>query len=276
MTLFNDFHHGNYAKALSFDLFSVSDEAQLHARIMQYRAQIAAGAASEALTAAKKDAAAKTPDLQAVQALALYVSGNTEQGLKEAEKLAQEKPENPYVQVLAGSVLAASGKMDEALELLAKHQGSLEALALSVQVHLLQNRTDLALKEVQAGKKWAQDNLLINIAESWVGLRIGGDRYQQAFYEFEEMPIAQSIAEIHLGRLPEAEAALEQARKDQPDDAQALANTIVLNVLSGKDASDLIAELKKKAPEHAFLTELKEKNDLFDFAAAKYASKTAA
>lgn len=47
-----------------------------------------------------------------------------------------------------------------------------EAVALIVQIHLQQNRTDLALKEVLAAKKWAQDNLLINIAESWVALRV--------------------------------------------------------------------------------------------------------
>lgn len=47
-----------------------------------------------------------------------------------------------------------------------------EAVALIVQIQLQQNRTDLALKEVLAAKKWAQDNLLINIAESWVALRV--------------------------------------------------------------------------------------------------------
>ena len=41
-----------------------------------------------------------------------------------------------------------------------------------MQIHLQQNRTDLALKEVTAARKWAQDNLLVNIAESWVGLRV--------------------------------------------------------------------------------------------------------
>jgi len=46
------------------------------------------------------------------------------------------------------------------------------SVALIVQIHLQQNRTDLALKEVQAARKWAQDSLLVNIAESWVGLRI--------------------------------------------------------------------------------------------------------
>ena len=50
--------------------------------------------------------------------------------------------------------------------------GLLCSIALIVQIHLQQNRTDLALKEVTAARKWAQDNLLVNIAESWVGLRV--------------------------------------------------------------------------------------------------------
>jgi Coatomer epsilon subunit len=45
-------------------------------------------------------------------------------------------------------------------------------VALLTQIHLIQNRTDLAQKEVQAAKRWAQDSLLINLAEAWVGLRV--------------------------------------------------------------------------------------------------------
>lgn len=41
-----------------------------------------------------------------------------------------------------------------------------------VQIHLQSNRVDLAVKEVNAAKRWAQDSLLINIAESWVGMRV--------------------------------------------------------------------------------------------------------
>lgn len=46
------------------------------------------------------------------------------------------------------------------------------SIALIVQIHLQQNRTDLALKEATGARKWAQDSLLVNIAESWVGLRV--------------------------------------------------------------------------------------------------------
>lgn len=44
-------------------------------------------------------------------------------------------------------------------------------VALIVQIHLLQNRPDLAAKEAQNARKWAQDSLLVNLAEAWVGLR---------------------------------------------------------------------------------------------------------
>lgn len=124
------------------------------------------------------------------------------------------------------------------------------------------------MKEVQAARRWAQDSLLVNITESWVGLRVvgrfypglcivthlwltvqGGEKYQQAFYVYEEMAqapstsatkslVGQAVAEIHLGRLPEAEAALQQAMQKDPSDAEAIINTIVLSVLSGKDTSD--------------------------------------
>ena len=53
------------------------------------------------------------------------------------------------------------------------------------------------------------------------------------------MPVAQSIAEIHLGRLPEAEAALQHVLQANPNDIEAIANSIVLNTLSGKGLAEL-------------------------------------
>ena len=51
--------------------------------------------------------------------------------------------------------------------------------------------------------------------------------------------IGQAVAELHLGRLPEAEAALQQAVEKDPQNTEAIANSIVLNVLSGKDTTEL-------------------------------------
>lgn len=78
----------------------------------------------------------------------------------------------------------------------------------------------------------------------------GGESYQSAFYVYEELAsapgtsaplsiVGQAVAEIHLGRLPEAEAALSTALEKYPTDVELIANSIVLNVLAGKQTEDL-------------------------------------
>ena len=87
--------------------------------------------------------------------------------------------------------------------------------------------------------------------------------------------ISQAVSELHLGRLPEAEAALQQAVQKDPNDVEAVANSIVLNVISGKDTSEHTSNLEGMAPEHPLLVDLHEKSSLFDQAAGKYSAKVA-
>ena len=51
--------------------------------------------------------------------------------------------------------------------------------------------------------------------------------------------MSQAVAEIHLGRLEEAEAALQQALAKDPQNPEIIANLIVLNVIAGKDSREL-------------------------------------
>lgn len=78
----------------------------------------------------------------------------------------------------------------------------------------------------------------------------GGDKYQQAFYVFEELAqapatssvrslVSQAVAELHLGRTEEAQAALEEAMKKEPGYAETIANLLVLSVVTGKDPKEL-------------------------------------
>lgn len=284
VNIHNAFYQGQYETVIDFDTSSLSAENKVPARTLQLRAQIASGQAKEVFANVKQEGNA--PDFVAVKALAQYSTGDVSGAVLEVERLIESQSDNPTVQVLGGIVLQAAGKTEDALSLLGKHQGNLEAIALTVQIQLQQNRTDLALKEVQAARKWAQDSLLVNIAESWVALRLGGERYQQAFYVFEEMAqapstsatkslVGQAVAELHLGRLPEAEAALQQAVQKDPKDVEAIANFIVLNIISGKDSSELKSSLESAAPEHPMLVDLREKSQLFDQAATKYSAKAA-
>lgn len=83
------------------------------------------------------------------------------------------------------------------------------------------------------------------------------------------------MSELHLGRLPEAEAALQQAVALDPNNADTLANLIVLNTLLGKpdEAEQMKARLAKADAEHRALKEWSEKKALFEQAKAKYTPK---
>ncbi|KAF3058235.1 Coatomer subunit epsilon-1 [Daldinia childiae] len=287
INIHNHFHQGQYQEVIDFDTSALSSENALPARVLALRARIALGQAEEAIADVQGES---EPELVAVRALAEYSLGKKDAAVQTIEELASSASDNQTVQVLGGTVLQAAGKSEEALALLSQHSGSLDAVALITQIHLQQNRTDLALKEVAAARRWAQDSLLVNLAESWVGLRLGGDKYQQAFYVFEELAqapstssivslVSQAVCELHLGRVEEAQSALEQAVQKQPEYAGAIANLLVLSIITGKDAaavSELTSSLKKAAPEHTFLVDLEEKSESFDKAAAKFSAKVSA
>lgn len=179
------------------------------------------------------------------------------------------------------------------------------------------NRLDLAQQEVRKARNWAQDHLLVNLAEAWVGLREvrrprarslhharcdifrthadsvkGGPKYQPAFYVYEELATApptipissgftssntttllgQSICELHLGRLPEAEAAMTQALEQEPENADVLANAVVLNTVAGKhrEAKGFRERLGRVDPQHELVVGVKDKMTAFDAAKSKY------
>ena len=286
INMHNAFHQGQYQAVIDFDTSSFSAENALPARVLVHRARIALGQSEDVL--ADVEGEDDEPELKAVAVLAQYASGSkTDAAVKAAEDLASAAGDNATVQILAGTVLQAAGKSEEALALLSQHSGSLDAVALITQIHLEQNRTDLAVKEVTAARRWAQDSLLVNLAESWVGLRVGGDKYQQAFYVFEELAqapatssivslVSQAVSELHLGRVEEAQAALESAVEKEPKFAEAIANLLVLTVVTGKEPTELTASLKAVAPQHPLLVDLEEKGSAFDKAAAKYSAKVAA
>ena len=87
--------------------------------------------------------------------------------------------------------------------------------------------------------------------------------------------VAQAVSEIHLGRLPEAETALQQVLQKDPQNADALANEAVLRTIQGQDAESQAAREKLWSVEknHPFLVEIARKKEAFAQAAAKYSPK---
>ena len=98
------------------------------------------GQAKEVLATIGKEGNA--PDFAAVKAFAQYSSGNTSNAVSEIESLVETESENTTVQLLGGTVLQAAGKTEEALSLLSKHQGNLEAYGISFfRTTLIRGRT---------------------------------------------------------------------------------------------------------------------------------------
>ncbi|CAK7218884.1 hypothetical protein SEUCBS140593_003705 [Sporothrix eucalyptigena] len=284
INIHSHFHQGQYQDVVDYDTSSLSPENALAVRVLQLRARLELGETKAVLADVQGES---DPALQAVGALAEQRAGRTDAAVAAITKLAESASDNATVQIVGGTVLQAAGKSDEALALLSKHDSNLDAVALIVQIYLQQNRNDLALKEVDGARRWAQDSLLVNLAESWVGLRLGGERYQQAFYVFEELAqapasssvrslIAQAVSELHLGRTEEAQAALEQAVKADPEAADVAANLIVLAIITGKGATEATTNLHNLDAQHPLLVDLEEKSGLFDKAAAKYQAKVKA
>lgn len=85
--------------------------------------------------------------------------------------------------------------------------------------------------------------------------------------------VGQSIAELHLGRLPEAEAAMQQATGLDASNADVLANSIVLNTILGQDTDELKKKLREVRSDHQILVDLDTKKLAFDEGLKKYNPK---
>ncbi|THY24013.1 hypothetical protein D6D01_05770 [Aureobasidium pullulans] len=285
------FVQGQYQQVIDFDTSIFSAPNQPSAQILKYRAQLALQDYDSVSSSISSSDASSDHSLAAVKVYASYAASSftSDSAVSQAESLSQSNSDNLSVQLLCGAVLARAGKTDEAIALLSQHQGSLDAVAMSTQIHLSNNRADLAAKEAKSARSFAQDALLVNLAESWISLREGGDaKYQQAFYVFEELAqapgssavtslVAQAVSELHLGRYPEAETALQQALDIEPDNTTALANAVVLFTATGD--VERAAEMKKKlqgtkgGEETELLQGLAAKKEAFDAACEKYQPK---
>lgn len=85
--------------------------------------------------------------------------------------------------------------------------------------------------------------------------------------------VSQALAELHLGRLPEAEAALQQAMQLDPENVDVLTNMVVLNTILGKDTKELLGALKRINPANQLLGSVEEKRGEFEKALEKYSPK---
>lgn len=61
------------------------------------------------------------------------------------------------------------------------------SIALGVHILLSIDRADVAQKEYAAARTWADDSLLIQLIEAYLGIHSGGRAAQQAYYVYDEL-----------------------------------------------------------------------------------------
>ncbi|RCH89847.1 hypothetical protein CU097_000780 [Rhizopus azygosporus] len=264
-----------------------SPEAKLEAQTYLYRSYVAQGKYNLVIN---DIGSSEEAPLKAIKLLASFLSDkqkNVDEHVQKAMALLEEGSNriNSVVQVVIASILVQAGRFEDALRVLHSRQKKLECSALAVQIYLQLDRLDLARNEVASVKSWAEDALLLQLMEAWVDLRIGGEKYQEAYYIYEEFAQSntaqtvkvlngQAAANLALGRYPEAESLLLEAQNKDSDNPETLINLITCATLTGKSQEVITrytSQLREVAPQHPYLQELDLKSSLFDRCASRYA-----
>ncbi|EIE85171.1 hypothetical protein G6F46_009614 [Rhizopus delemar] len=285
----NLFALGNYQTVInevSSTKSIFSPEAKLEAQTYLYRSYIAQGKYSLVIN---DIGSSEEAPLKAIKLLASFLSHkqkDVDDYVQKAISLLEEGSNriNTIVQLVIATILVLAGRLEDALKTLHSRQRKLECSALAVQIYLQLDRLDLARNEIASVKTWAEDALLLQMMEAWVDLRVGGEKYQEAYYIFEEFAQSstaqtvnvlnsQAVANIALGKYPEAESLLLEAQNKNIDNPETLINLITCSILTGKSQEAInryTSQLREVAPQHPYLQELDLKSSLFDRCASRY------
>jgi coatomer protein complex subunit epsilon len=287
---------GAYKFLADSPLPSPSSPAYHPTLLYKARALVAIGHTQGALALLSDDS--ENVAVKAIAALAKYVGASLpeekEAGLEQLRDLCVEiegdgeddEKDKELVRVIAGTAFARAGEVEEALESLGAgtdHE-NLEAVAVIVHIYLSINRPDPAKKEFDRSKRWAEDDLLLQVIESSIGLVTGKDAYANASSFYTEQISNPSLSSPHLltargvtrllrNEIPEAKSDLEEAQSQQTGDAETFAALVVATGLGATkipEAEDLWTKFIDEHPSHPLVTDVAQKAGLFDEAAQNF------
>jgi coatomer protein complex subunit epsilon len=123
-------------------------------------------------------------------------------------------------------------------------------VAVIVHIYLSIHRPDLAKKEFDRSKQWAEDDLLLQLIESSIGLVTGRDAYANSNSFYTEQISNPSLSSPHLlsargvtrllrHEIPEAKSDLEEALSQQRGDAETAAAFMVAAGLGAVKKSEV-------------------------------------
>ncbi|KAF9530417.1 coatomer complex protein [Crepidotus variabilis] len=230
--------------------------------------------------------------LKAVASLARYVGATdetkAEAALEELRDLSVEiegeedvegsDQDMDLARLLAGTAFARAGEIEEAIETIGTETEDLESVGLLVQIYLSINRPDLAKKQFERSKRWAEDDLLLQSIESTIGLVTGKDNYANSVSYFTEqlgnpslsspyLLTARGITRILRGEIQEAKSDLDESLEQQPEHAETEAAYLVaagLGTSFKHESDELWRKFASKYPKHPLAQDIAEKSTAFD------------
>jgi len=157
-------------------------------------------------------------------------------------------------------------------------------VALIVQIYLSINRPDLAKKQFERSKRWAEDDLLLQSIEATIGLVTGKDNYSNllAFYTEQlgnpslsspRLLTSRGVTRILRGEIQEAKSDLEESREQEKGDAETEAAYVVsagLGAQKKSEAEEVWLKFVSEHSTHPLAVDLSEKSTLFDQLASAF------
>jgi len=277
---------GNYQQCINeAQKLKVGPEIQTDRDVLMYRAYIAQRKYGVVLDEVNSSSSS---ELQAVRRLADFISSDASKREKILLELDSKMSGNVTVSdscflLMSASIYVHDSNFDAALRTL--HQSdSLECIALMVQTLLKLDRVDLAKKELKRMQDSDEDSILTQLAQAWFNLAMGGEKFQDAYYIFQELAdkftattlLLNGQAACHMaqGRYDDAESVLQEAMDKDSNCAETLVNMIVLTQHLGKApevSNRYMSQLKDTHRGHPFIRDLLSKENEFDRLAKNYA-----
>eukprot|EP01090_Pellita_catalonica_P002537 TRINITY_DN1210_c0_g1_i1.p1 TRINITY_DN1210_c0_g1~~TRINITY_DN1210_c0_g1_i1.p1 ORF type:complete len:305 (-),score=47.46 TRINITY_DN1210_c0_g1_i1:602-1516(-) len=286
----NNFYIGNYQSVVNeaLVLSPASEEQTLERDILLHRAYVAQEDYDTVFDEVEDNA---PPPLIAVRTLATYLSdeNNSKKVLDTVKTWPQLPPfaNDDNVRLISGIIYSLAGDYEAALR--AMHESkSLECRVFIIQLYLLINRVEHALKELSNVQKMDDMSTLTQLAQAWVDLFINDQaKIEEAFVIFTELVqkwsptplLLNGLAVCHLHRIHEeregklAEKELLSSLEKDNKNPDTLANLIAVQLHVGKSTDFVqryVKRLNSNSASHPWVKELSEFSDSFDNNSARY------